>query len=124
MGAYGKAEPMYRASLEIAMKVYGPDHPETAVTMNNFASLLEDKGDPRAASRCSVTRCRSAARRSATSIPPWPVASTTWRASGTLNHLPEAEVLLEHALATRRKTLGAEHVEIAGNLGSCWPRRG
>ena len=33
---------MYRQSLAIDLKVFGPDHPKVATTYNNLASLLQD----------------------------------------------------------------------------------
>ena len=40
-GKYEEAEPLYRRSLAIDEKVYGPDHPEVATDLNNWAVLLE-----------------------------------------------------------------------------------
>lgn len=35
------AEPLYERSLAIDEKVYGPDHPEVATDLNNWAALYE-----------------------------------------------------------------------------------
>ncbi|CAM9827635.1 unnamed protein product, partial [Ectocarpus fasciculatus] len=40
-GQYEEAEPLYRRSLAIDEKVYGPDHPAVATVLNNWAGLLE-----------------------------------------------------------------------------------
>ena len=40
-GKYEEAEPLYRRSLAIDEKVYGPDHPSVATDLNNWALLLE-----------------------------------------------------------------------------------
>ena len=40
-GKYEEAEPLYRRSLAIREKVYGPDHPAVARGLNNWAALLE-----------------------------------------------------------------------------------
>ncbi|CAN0192932.1 unnamed protein product, partial [Ectocarpus sp. 12 AP-2014] len=40
-GKYEEAEPLYKRSLAIDEKVYGPDHPEVATDLNNWAALLE-----------------------------------------------------------------------------------
>ena len=39
------AEPLFRSALAIAEKSLGPDHPDTAGSLNNLAGLLESKGD-------------------------------------------------------------------------------
>ncbi|CAN0557886.1 unnamed protein product, partial [Ectocarpus sp. 12 AP-2014] len=38
------AEPLYERSLAIDEKVYGPDHPEVATDLNNYAALYEVQG--------------------------------------------------------------------------------
>jgi tetratricopeptide (TPR) repeat protein len=42
MGAYEKAEPLYQQALQIARKALGPDHPETATSLNNLAELYRE----------------------------------------------------------------------------------
>ena len=39
-GKYEEAGPLYRRSLAIKEKVYGPDHPHVATGLNNWALLL------------------------------------------------------------------------------------
>src|SRR5262249_19732377 len=39
------AEPLLRESLAIYEKVHGPEHPGTATSLNNLASLLRQRGD-------------------------------------------------------------------------------
>ena len=36
---------MYRRALAIREKALGPDHPDTATSLNNLALLLKSKGD-------------------------------------------------------------------------------
>ncbi|CAN0234238.1 unnamed protein product [Scytosiphon promiscuus] len=43
-GKFEEAEPLYKRSLAIDEKVYGPDHPEVATDLNNWAGLLESQG--------------------------------------------------------------------------------
>ena len=38
---YDDAEKLYKRSLAIEEKVYGPDHPDVATGINNLAALLE-----------------------------------------------------------------------------------
>ena len=39
-GKYDEAEPLFKRSLEIDEKVYGPDHPDVARGLNNLGALL------------------------------------------------------------------------------------
>jgi tetratricopeptide (TPR) repeat protein len=48
-GDLAGAEPLFRSALSIAEKGLGPDHADTAGTLNNLAGLLESKGDYAAA---------------------------------------------------------------------------
>ena len=42
-GKYGEAEPLYERSQAIREKVYGPDHPAVAESLNNRAGLLRQQ---------------------------------------------------------------------------------
>jgi tetratricopeptide (TPR) repeat protein len=44
IGEYAEAQPLYERSLEIREKVLGPEHPDTASSLNNLAGLLHDQG--------------------------------------------------------------------------------
>ena len=45
MGEYAKAEPLYQEALRIRQKVLGPEHPDTAGSLNNLASLYQHMGE-------------------------------------------------------------------------------
>ncbi len=45
MGDYAKAEPLYQGALKIREKVFGPEHPETAKSLNNLAAHYDETGD-------------------------------------------------------------------------------
>jgi tetratricopeptide (TPR) repeat protein len=45
MGEYAKAEPLYQESLQIRQKVLGPEHPETALSLNSLALLYWATGE-------------------------------------------------------------------------------
>jgi len=47
--AYSAARPLAERALAIREKALGPEHPATAVSLNNLASLLQDLGDLAAA---------------------------------------------------------------------------
>ncbi|RFU27453.1 hypothetical protein B7463_g8883, partial [Scytalidium lignicola] len=43
-GKYSEAEPIYRQTLALRKKVLGPEHPNTLMSMNNLAMLLDSQG--------------------------------------------------------------------------------
>ena len=43
-GRYREAEPLYQRSLAILERVLGPEHPNVATSLNNYAQLLRKKG--------------------------------------------------------------------------------
>ncbi|CAN0339491.1 unnamed protein product, partial [Scytosiphon promiscuus] len=43
-GKYDEAGPLYERSLTIREKAYGPDHPEVATALNNWAVVLQEQG--------------------------------------------------------------------------------
>ena len=45
MGDYAKAEPLLQRALKIREKALGPEHPDTATSLNNLAALYRDMGD-------------------------------------------------------------------------------
>ena len=44
MGAYDRAEPLYRQALEIRKKALGEGHPDYAPSLNNLAALYRRDG--------------------------------------------------------------------------------
>jgi tetratricopeptide (TPR) repeat protein len=45
LGTYTQARPLIERTLEIREKALGPEHPDTAGSLNNLAELLKDQGD-------------------------------------------------------------------------------
>jgi tetratricopeptide (TPR) repeat protein len=45
MGEYAKAEPLYQEALQIRQKVLGPENPDTALSLDNLASLFRHMGE-------------------------------------------------------------------------------
>ncbi len=43
-GHYAKAEPLYKRSLAIMEKALGPEHPDVAQSLENYAALLRQTG--------------------------------------------------------------------------------
>ncbi|MGH8904637.1 MAG: tetratricopeptide repeat protein [Egibacteraceae bacterium] len=44
-GSWNAPENLHERALDIRERVSGPDHPDTAGSLNNLASTLEDLGD-------------------------------------------------------------------------------
>ena len=44
-GDYAKAEPLFQRSLSIREKVFGPETPDIAATLNNLGGLYDSMGD-------------------------------------------------------------------------------
>ena len=42
MGDYAKAEPLYQRALKIREKALGPEHPNTATSLDNLAELYQN----------------------------------------------------------------------------------
>lgn len=42
-GNFEEAGPLYKRSLDIDERVYGPDHPEVATDLHNLALLVQDQ---------------------------------------------------------------------------------
>jgi tetratricopeptide (TPR) repeat protein len=47
--AYSEGRSLFQRALAISEKVLGPEHPDTAMSLNNLALLLKDQGDLAAA---------------------------------------------------------------------------
>ena len=43
-GKYAEAEPLALQALEVSLQENGPDHPDTATSVNNFAGLYKIQG--------------------------------------------------------------------------------
>jgi lipopolysaccharide biosynthesis regulator YciM len=43
-GKYAEAEPLYKRSLKILEKAFGPDHPHVATVLENMAELYKKMG--------------------------------------------------------------------------------
>ena len=107
---YREAEPLYRQALAIRQKVLGPEHSDTATSLNNLAVLLRDQGRLAEAEllyRQALAICQKVLgpEHSDTATSLANLASLL-QAQG---HLAEAEPLYRQALAIRQKVLGPEH---------------
>ena len=117
-GKYDQAEPLYKRSLAIDEKVYGPDHPEVATDLNNWAGLLEAQVR---AKRCFQMLLEGNLERNVFSQfliglvlnndPATP--STVFQGK-----YEEADPLYLRAVAIGEKTLGPDHPTLATTLNN------
>src|SRR5262249_53925483 len=103
-GAYSQATPLLRDALEVCERALGPEHPDTASSLNAVAVLLMYQGDF-AGARPLLER--ALAIREKVLPPEDPTTATTLNNLATLleaqDDLAAARPLLERALAIREK---------------------
>jgi tetratricopeptide (TPR) repeat protein len=120
-GDFAAARPLYERALAIFEKALGPDHPDTATTLNNLAFLLRAQGDF-AAARPLAERAR--AIREKALGPDHPDTATSLNNPAFLlqaqSDFAAARPLFERALAIREKALGPDHPDTGRSL-TTWP---
>ena len=118
-GDFAAARPLYERALAIREKTLGPEHPDTATSLNNLAGLLSDQGDLAAARPLYE---RALAIREKVLGPEHPDTATSLNnLAGLLSDqgdLAGARPLFERALAIREKALGPEHPDTATSLNN------
>jgi tetratricopeptide (TPR) repeat protein len=119
LGAYARARPLYERALALREKRLGPEHPDTAETLNNLALLLRDEGN-RAAARPLLEQALAINEK--TFGPEHGATATSLNNLALLlrdeGDLAAARPLFERALAAAEKTLGAEHPATAASLSN------
>jgi tetratricopeptide (TPR) repeat protein len=108
--AYSQAAPLLRDALAICEKTLGPEHRDTAGSLNNLAGLLQAQGDFTGA-RPLFERALAISEKT---LGPEHPETAMWLNNLALllsaqGDLPAARPLFEHALAIREKALGPEH---------------
>jgi tetratricopeptide (TPR) repeat protein len=118
-GDYGQVMPLRQSALAIAEATLGPDHPSTAIRLNNLALTYCDLG--RAADALPLQQ-RALAITEATRGPDHPDTATrltnlalTYR---DLGRAADALPLVERALAITEATLGPDHPSTAVQLNN------
>ena len=108
--------------------LWGPDHPEVALSLNNLAALYDDEGKY---SEAEPLYKRSLAIREKVFGPDHPdVANSLNNLAFLYQHQgndAEAELLYKRSLAIREKTLGPDHPDVATslvNLGGVYVEQG
>jgi tetratricopeptide (TPR) repeat protein len=119
IGDYHAARPYCERALAIRERQLGPEHPHTAASLNNLASLLQNQG---ALAEARPLYERALAIREKQLGPEHPDTAWSLNGLGWLLHsqgaLAEARPLLERALAIREKQLGPEHPHTAASLSN------
>jgi tetratricopeptide (TPR) repeat protein len=117
--AYPQAVRAHCEALIIREEVLGPEHPDTAASLNNLASLLYAQGDL-AGARLLYERALAILEK--VLGPEHPVSAINLANLGSLLHvqgdLAEARPLLERALAASEKAFGHKHPGVAQGLNN------
>jgi tetratricopeptide (TPR) repeat protein len=118
-GRYSSAAQWWRETLDVVEASLGPDHPDTAMSLNNLALLLWHQGDYEGA-RPLYERALAICEKVLGAEHPLTAAGLS-----NLAHLLRAEgdlagarPLSERALEIREKALGAEHPDTAASLNN------
>jgi tetratricopeptide (TPR) repeat protein len=119
LAAYAQARPLYERALAINEKVLGPDHPDTALSLNNLALLLQDQ-DELAAARAMHERALAIREKAL-----GPDQPDTAESLNNLALLLQAQgdyagarLLFERSLAIYQKALGPAHAATATSLNN------
>jgi tetratricopeptide (TPR) repeat protein len=128
LAAYAEARSLSERALALREKMLGPDHPDTASSLNNLASVVARLGDKDASRALSE---RSLAIREKLLGPHHPDTATSLNTLGYLligcGDVAGARPLFERALEIRERVLGEDHPETArtlNNLGYVLQREG
>jgi tetratricopeptide (TPR) repeat protein len=119
IGDYPGARPYYERALAIREKILGPEHPDTAQSLNNLASLLQAEGDL-AGARPYFERALAVSEKGVG--PEHPITAICLNNLASLLHdqgdLASARPYFERALMIREKFLGPEHPETARSMNN------
>jgi tetratricopeptide (TPR) repeat protein len=118
-GTFSVARTLKERALAIREKVLGPEHPDTATSLNNLALVIKDQGDLTGARPLYE---RALAIREKVLGPEHENTALSLNNLGVLienqGDLAGARPLLKRALAINEKVLGAEHPDTATSLNN------
>jgi class 3 adenylate cyclase/tetratricopeptide (TPR) repeat protein len=119
LAAYGQARPLYERALAMREKQLGPEHPDTAHSLNDLGCLLRDQGD-RAGARPLFERALAINEKQLGPEHPDTASSLNNLASLLQDQGDRAGArpLYERALAIREKQLGPEHPDTAASINN------
>ena len=119
LAAYSQARPLLERALAIRERVLGPEHPHTAASLRNLASLLRAQGDLAGARPLSE---RALEIRERVLGPEHPDTAASLNILSSLRRdqgdLAGARPLSERALEIRERVLGPEHPDTAVSLNN------
>jgi tetratricopeptide (TPR) repeat protein len=119
LGAYAQARPLYQRALALKERTFGNDHPETALSLNDLALLLQDQGDLAGARQLQE---RALAIREQTRGRDHPDTAESLNNLALLlkaqGELAAARPPAERALAIYEKVFGEEHPSTATALNN------
>jgi serine/threonine protein kinase/Tfp pilus assembly protein PilF len=117
IGHFDQAEEMHRAALAIRRKVFGPESPETAASLNDLGLALIARNKMSEAERVDgealAIRWHLFGNQNADTATSLNDLSSVFRQQGRLT---EAEPMAREALGTREKLFGPERLEVADSL--------
>jgi len=117
--AYSGARPLFMRALAVSEKVLGPEHPNTAESLKNFARLLQAQSDLSGARPLFE---RALVIREKVLGPEHPDTAASLdnlaRLLQAQRDFSAARPLFERALVIREKVLGPEHPDTAASLNS------
>lgn len=117
IGNYDRAEQMHRAALAIRRKLFGPESPQVAASLNNLglALIAEDKlpAAEEADGEALAIRRQLFGMDNAETATSLNDLSSVYRQEGKLE---QAKPMARQALATRQKLFGNEHLQVADSL--------
>jgi tetratricopeptide (TPR) repeat protein len=115
--AYSQAAPLFHDALAMREKGLGPEHPDTATSLNNLALLFQDQGNY---VQARLLHERALAIQLKALGPQHPQTASSLHNLACLLHnqgnFAQARLLQERALAIQEKVLGVEHPETASSL--------
>ena len=119
LGAYAQARPLYERALSLKERTFGKDHPETALSLNDLALLLQDQGDLAGArqlhERALAIREKALGQDHPDTAESLNNLALLLKAQG---ELAAARPPAERALAIYEKVLGVEHPSTATVLNN------
>jgi CHAT domain-containing protein/tetratricopeptide (TPR) repeat protein len=119
VGRYAEAARIWESLLRFAEQVHGPDHPDTATSLNNLALLYDNQG---LYSQAEALYQRALAIREKALGPDHPETATSLNNLALLYHsqglYSQAKPLLQRALAMTEKALGPAHLDTSISLSN------
>jgi CHAT domain-containing protein len=128
LGEYAKAEPLHKEALRIRQKVFGPEHPEVAQSLNNLALLYKKMGEYAKAEPLYQESLRIRQKVLGSEHPD--TAESLNNLASLYEYMGEyakAEPRYQEALEIFRERLGPEHPETTtslNNLGALYDLMG